>query len=120
MAIISGGYNLVQGLLLGDNPGSITWVGLGTNGTAVVGDETALVDVYGETGTESEPTVTSAKWTISIGAGEANGSGTVVYQEVGLHVGSGGVLCTRQVIEPTTKDATVSFIVQVTLDVIST
>lgn len=106
---------MIRNLLLNDNPGSITWLDIGTDNTPVTGDETALTNEYGEAATESEPTTTSVSFSIDVAVGEGNGGGTVNYCEVGVLTGDGGTLFSRQVFDTITKDNTVAFVVSVTV-----
>ena len=83
--ITANGFYLVRDLLKSTNPGSITRVEIGTDGTTATVNDTALIGTtYGETATESEPTTTSVMFSINLGTSEGNGTGTLIYQEEGL------------------------------------
>ena len=114
------GKNLVRDMIIGSNPGSITRVEIGTDNTAPVVTDTALLgDTYGDTATETEPSSVSAMFQITLGTGDGNGTGTRTYQEVGLLTGASGTLLSRQIYKAKTKNNTIAFKVQVIVEVTS-
>lgn len=75
--VVNGGRTAVM-LLLGaaDANKQLTQLGVGTNGTAPVGTDTALTGSFiKDLGVVSYPTISSVQFAFQLGAGEANGIG---------------------------------------------
>lgn len=118
--ITTAGKNLVRNMIIGTNPGSITRIEIGTDNTApVVGDTALIGTTYGAAATETEPSSVSVMFQISLGTGDGNGAGTRIYQEVGLLTGTSGTLLSRQVFKAKTKNNTIAFKVQPIVEVTS-
>ena len=118
MTIVDTGKALVRNMLMNENPGSLTFLGIGTSSASVQSGDTSLTNEYGETGTETEPNFNQVMYQIDIATNQGNGSGTVIYKEVGLSTTSGGILFSRQVFSPITKDNTIAFNVQTVVTVL--
>ena len=79
--IVDGAKGVLSALLGGSVSGkSVTKIGFGTNGTAPVGDNTALTGAYVKAvDSVTYPTSTSVQFNFSLGTSEANGTAIIEF-----------------------------------------